>query len=209
MYSRRSRARSAWEKTLVSVAGSTSESQNGSPFRPSSICFAWLLPREVVMNSAQPLFLGQDRPQKRPDGRVGQRPFGEDDPGGRRADQAVVVVGADHLPDRAGLKADQYLVVAGVGPELVRKGLVDAAQARVRVDGVPDRLPGLRLLGQHVPVHCRPLVGSDGGAVQGDLVLAGAAMPDAERALAAVLKERPDRHLVGAGAPAICRQKNR
>src|SRR6516225_12378097 len=66
MYSRFSVAGGAGEKTSVAVAGRISVNQAGSARAASSMVLAWLLPRGVVMNSAQPLFsarIGRRNPQ--------------------------------------------------------------------------------------------------------------------------------------------------
>jgi hypothetical protein len=70
-------------------------------------------------------------------------------------------------------------VLGGVGAYLVREGLIDAAPAGMRIDARPDRLSGLAVFGEHMPLHCR-----DCRPVQCDVVLAGAAVPYRDGALA-------------------------
>ena len=77
------------------------------------------------------------------------------------------------------------------------------APARVRIDRRPDRLPALAVRRQHVPVGRRLVDHARRGPVKADLVLTGAAVPDADRPLAAPLEIAPDAPLVRAWAPVV------
>jgi hypothetical protein len=78
----------------------------------SSIDLAWLRPRAVVMNKAPAAVLDHDGREIRPRGGVTQRPFRKRDPVRRRAHCGVVPVGAEDLPRRPSLEANEHLLLS-------------------------------------------------------------------------------------------------
>jgi hypothetical protein len=127
--------------------------------------------------------LRQDRADERPAARVAQRVLGEDDADRRRADERVVVVRADDLPRRAVLEPDEHVLLARRVAERQRERVVNPAPAGAGVDRVPDRLSGLVVLRQHVPVAADARHRAGRGPVQAHVVLAGAAVPRERQAL--------------------------
>ena len=80
---------------------------------------------------------------------------------------------------------------------------LDAPKPGVRIDRVPDRLAGLRRLGQHVPVIAHALHRGACRPVQAYLVFPCAPMPDRDRALPAVFEIAPETPLIVSRVPAI------
>src|SRR5882672_929195 len=113
---------------------------------------------------------GQHRPQEGFCFRISERPFGEDDPGWRRADEAIVVVRTDEAPCRPVRKPYHHVVIAGPIAQFGRKRLINAPYSRMRRDRIPDRFAGLGLLRKHVPVIADPTLRGYSGPIQGDIV---------------------------------------
>jgi hypothetical protein len=147
--------------------------------------------------------LDHDRREIGPRGGVAQRPLAERDAIGRRADCGVVAIGAEHLPRCPILEADEHLLLIRVGAQLVREGLVDAALARVRIDGRPNGLAALAVRGEHVPISRRLVDHTCRSPVQANIVLSRATVPNADGPLAAVLQVSPDAPLIRPRSPIV------
>ena len=145
--------------------------------------------------------LRQDRAQVGPGLRLGQGPLREHDPQGRGAHQPVVIVRARHLPDRAVLQLDPHVPAPGRGAQGTGEGLVDPPPAGMRVHRLPDRLPGVGRLGQHVPVDAGAGDHPARRPVQGHLVLAPAAVGGHVGPQAPALQVAPEVQLVGTRGP--------
>src|SRR5262252_7525758 len=133
------------------------------------------------------IVLDQHGPVEGPRRGVRERPLRIGDAGDAAADRGVEPIATNDLPRRAIGEPDHHLVVVDVGPGPVREGLVDPSFSRMRINRSPDRLAALPVLRKAVPVVAGPPPSTDHGMMQADLVLAGPAMPDRHRALAAVL----------------------
>ena len=145
--------------------------------------------------------LRQDRPQVGPGLGLGQGPLREHHPQGRGAHQPVVIVRARHLPDRPVLQLDPHVPAPGRGAQGPGEGLVDPPAAGVRVHRLPDRLPGVGGLRQHVPVDAGAGDHPARGPVQGHLVLAPAAVGGHVGPQAPRLQIAPQVQLVGTRCP--------
>ena len=133
---------------------------------------------------AQPPLPASIGRKKRPRPRVVLRRLAEDQPEGVRADERVVVVAADQLPQAARLQLDLHLGLVGALAHRRRDGDVDDAPAVVVVR-VPEHLAGLLVVGQQVEVHAWALHHLLDRLVQRGQVLAEAPRPAHGSALAA------------------------
>jgi hypothetical protein len=85
---------------------------------------------------------------------------------------------------------------------------MDAAPAGMGVDRGPDRLAALRVFRQAVPVIADPLHHRDRRMMQANFILAGAAVPDPDCTVAAVLQVMPHRYLIVVGRPLVVGKAN-
>ena len=150
--------------------------------------------------------LCEDGTQERPGIRVGHRVLGEHHAHRGRSDEAVVVVAAYDLPGRAVLEPDEHVLLTRRLAQLGREGVIDAPAPGMRVHRVPDGLPGLVRLREHVPDAAYPRHGRHRRPVQGEVVLARSPVPRQREPLLARLERTPRAHLVRAGEPAVRRQ---
>src|SRR5580693_6443324 len=100
-----------------------------------------------------------------------------------------IPIGTNHLPGRPILEADEHFRLVGVGAELMRKSFVYAAPASMRIHGTPNCFSALRIRWQHVPIGRRLVDHGRRGPMQTNVILTGAAVPNADCAFSAPLPD--------------------
>src|ERR1700733_8301438 len=85
----------------------------------------------------------------------------------------------------------------------MRKSFVYAPLAGVRINRSPDCLTALGKRGQHMPIGSRLVDHGRRGPMQTNVILAGAAVPNADSAFSAPLQITPNVHLVIAWSPVV------
>src|SRR3984957_19566833 len=99
------------------------------------------------------------------------------------------------------LEADEHFRLVGVGAELMRKSFVNAALASTRIHGAPNCFSALRICWQHVPIGRWLVDHGRRGPMQTNVILTGAAVPNADCAFSTPLQITPNVAFGNRGAP--------